>query len=127
MNACVLSCFSCVLLFGTLWPVSRQPPLFMGFSRQENWRGLPCLPPGGFPNPGIKPVSLTSPALASRFFTIGATWEAHVSHRDLQCMVMNATWTYCDLYHFAVHTSIKPLCCMPGTNISTTSQLKSSK
>ena len=25
---------------------------------------------------GIKPMSLVSPALASRFFTTGATWEA---------------------------------------------------
>ena len=64
----------------------------MEFSRQEYWNGLTCPLPGDLPNPGIKPVSLTSPALASRFFTIGATWEAHVSHRDLQCMVMNATY-----------------------------------
>ena len=25
-----------------------------GFSRQENWSGLPCPPPGDLPNPGIK-------------------------------------------------------------------------
>ena len=30
------------------------------FSRQEYWSGLPCLPPGDFPNPGIEP---RSPAL----------------------------------------------------------------
>ena len=30
---------------------------------------------GDLPNPGIKPVSLTSPALAGRFFTSSATWE----------------------------------------------------
>ena len=27
------------------------------FSRQEYWNGLPCLPPGDLPNPGIKPRS----------------------------------------------------------------------
>ena len=59
MNACVLSCFSCVLLFGTLWPVSRQPPLFMGFSRQEYWGGLPFPSPGDLPDPGIEPGSPT--------------------------------------------------------------------
>ena len=32
-------------------------------------RGVPFPPPGDFPNPGIKPMSLTSPALAGRFFT----------------------------------------------------------
>ena len=33
--------FSCVQLFVTLWTVARQAPLFMGFSRQEYWSGLP--------------------------------------------------------------------------------------
>ena len=31
--------------------------------------GLPCPPPGDFPNPGIEPMSLASPALAGRFLT----------------------------------------------------------
>ena len=30
----------------------------------------------GFPDPGIKPVSLKSPALAGRLFTISTIWEA---------------------------------------------------
>ena len=41
-----------------------QAPLFMGFSRQEYWSGLPCPFPGDLPNPGIEPMSLMSPALA---------------------------------------------------------------
>ena len=32
--------------------------------------------PGDFPNPGIKPMSLTSLALAGRFFTPSTTWSA---------------------------------------------------
>ena len=32
----------------------------MGFSRQENWSGLPCSPPEDLPTPGIEP---RSPAL----------------------------------------------------------------
>ena len=48
----------------------------LGFSRQEYWNGLPYPPPGDLPNPGIEPVSFMSPALAGRFFTTGATWEA---------------------------------------------------
>ena len=43
---------------------SASGPLSMGLSRQEYWRGLPCSPPGDLPNPGIKPMSLMSPALA---------------------------------------------------------------
>ena len=62
-HAYVLSCFGCVRLFVTLWTVACQAPLSMGFSRQEYWSGLPCPFPGDLPNPGIKPVSLTSPAL----------------------------------------------------------------
>ena len=33
--ACVLSCFSCVCFFATLWTVAHHTPLSMGFSRQE--------------------------------------------------------------------------------------------
>ena len=62
-RACVLSCLSCVQLFATPWTVACQAPLSMGFSRQEYWSGLPCPLPGDLPNPGIKPMSLTSPAL----------------------------------------------------------------
>ena len=69
----VLSCFNCVQLFATLWTVAHQAPLSMGFSRQEYWSGLPCLPPGDLPDPGIEPGSLMSPALAGGFFTTSAT------------------------------------------------------
>ena len=43
--------FSRVRLFATLWTVSRQAPLSMGFSRQEDWSGLPCPPLGGSSQP----------------------------------------------------------------------------
>jgi len=46
------------------------------FSRQEYCSGLPCPLPGDIPNQGIKPMSLTSPALAGRFFTTSAAWKA---------------------------------------------------
>ena len=38
--------------------------------------GLLCPPPGDLPDPGIEPTSFASPALAGRFFTTSATWEA---------------------------------------------------
>ena len=72
--------FSPVQLFVTAWTVACQVPLSMGFSRQEYWSGLPFLPPGDLPNPGIEPTSSASPALAGGFFTTGATWEAHKEH-----------------------------------------------
>ena len=60
---CMLNRFRHVRLSATPWTAARQAPLSMGFSRQEYWSGLPCPPPGDFPNPGIKPVSFMSPAL----------------------------------------------------------------
>ena len=76
--ACVLSHVSHVLLFVTLWTVVGQVPLSVGFSRQEYWSGLPCPPPGDLPNPGIKLVSLTSPAWQANSLLL-TTREAHVS------------------------------------------------
>ena len=79
MHTCMLSHFSHVLRV-TLWTAARQAPLSMGFSRQEYWSALPCPPLGDLPDPGIEPVSLTSPALAGGFFTISTTWEALSIH-----------------------------------------------
>ena len=45
----------------TVWTVALQALLSMGFSRKEYWSGLSYSPPGDLPNPGIKPMSLTSP------------------------------------------------------------------
>ena len=53
-----------------------QAPPSMGFPRQEYWSRLSFPPPGDLPDPGIKPMSLVSPALAGGFFTTNTTWEA---------------------------------------------------
>ena len=45
------------------WTVAHQSPLFMGFSRQEYWSGLPCPPPGDHLNPGVESASPVVPAL----------------------------------------------------------------
>ena len=65
----MLSCFSCVQLFATLWTVAHQAPLSVKFSRQEYWNGLSYPPPGDLPNPGMEPKSPMSPALLGGFFT----------------------------------------------------------
>ena len=59
---------SCLTLCGPM-TVACQAPLSMEFSRQEYWSGLPCPTPGDLPDPGIKPMSLSSPALVGGFFT----------------------------------------------------------
>ena len=70
--------FSHVQLSVTLWTISCQVPLSMGFSRQEYWSGLFCPPPGDLPDPGVEPSSVKCPAKAGRFFTTITTWESHV-------------------------------------------------
>ena len=42
-------------------------------ARLLEWVTMPSS--GDLPNPGIKPASLMSPALAGGFFTTSATWE----------------------------------------------------
>jgi len=74
--ACVLSSLSHVQLYATLWTIAHQAQPSMRFSRQEYWSGLQCPPPGDLPNPGIEPMSLSTQALAGRFFTTSTTWEA---------------------------------------------------
>ena len=66
---CMLSLFNHVQLFATPWTVTHHTPLSMGFSRQEYWSGLPCLPPGDLPDPGVEPDSLISLAFIDRVFT----------------------------------------------------------
>ena len=54
----LLSCFSRVQLFAIPWTVAHQAPLSMGFSWQEYWRGLPFIPPGDLPDPGVRGSTL---------------------------------------------------------------------
>ena len=48
----MVSCFSRVWLFETLWVISNQAPLSMGFSRQEYWSWLSCPTLGIFTTQG---------------------------------------------------------------------------
>ena len=60
---------NCVQLFATPRTVAHQASLSMEFFRQEYWSGLPVLLPGDLPDPGFKPMSPVSPALANGFLT----------------------------------------------------------
>ena len=66
---------SCGLL-STPRAVAHQAPLSMGFSRQEHWSALPCVPAGDLPHAGIKPAS---PALAGEFLTTEPPGSVHPS------------------------------------------------
>ena len=53
---------------------------------------LPCPSPGDLPNPGIKPASLKSPALAGRLFITSATWDAPSTWYRLATQQMLVNW-----------------------------------
>ena len=74
---CTKSLQSCLTLCDPM-DLAHQAPLSMGFSRQECWSRMPCPCPEDLPKPGIEPVSLTSLALAGRFLTTSANWEAQL-------------------------------------------------
>ena len=54
---CAKSLQLCPTLCDPVDPIAHQALLSKGFSRQDNWSGLPCPPPGDLPfmgsNPGL--------------------------------------------------------------------------
>ena len=92
---CMLTCFSHVQLFATLWTVACQDPLSLGFSRQKYWSGLPCPPPGDLPNPGIELVSSLSPALQKNSFPLAPPGKFTESIAHFKCLDLTGNpWSY---------------------------------
>ena len=58
----LLSSFSRVQFFETIWAVAHQAPRSMGFSRQEYWSGVPFTSPEDLPDPQIETISPAAPA-----------------------------------------------------------------
>ena len=80
-HECLLCHFSCLQFLESPWTIAHQVRLFMEFSRQEYWSGLPfptilC----SLPDPGIELSSLASPALAGRFFTTEPCWKPLIEY-----------------------------------------------
>ena len=77
LNLCVMRAKLLQLCPTLRDPMDQSPPgsSVHGILQHKYWSELPCPPWGAHPDPGIKPVSLTSPALAGRFFTTSTTWE----------------------------------------------------
>ena len=94
MHACMLSH---VQFFVTPRTVAHQAPLPMGFSRQEYWSGLPFPPPGNLPNPGIKPKSPASPALAGRFFPPEPPRKPIISKTNSKCSTSAKPLSSCQM------------------------------
>ena len=79
---CVSLSHSVVSDSATSWTVARQASLSMEFSRQEYWSRLPFPALGDLSDPGIKPMSLGSPALMGRFFTTVPPGKPHNIYRQ---------------------------------------------
>ena len=89
MSLCVLSC---VRLFETTWTVACHSSLSLEFCRQEYWSGLPFPSLEDLWDPGLKPFSLVSPALAGGFFTTSVTREFSWYHVPEQCTSQHTVW-----------------------------------
>jgi len=64
----------------TPWTITCHTPLSMGFSRQEYWSGLPRLPRGDLPDPGMES---RSPALQADSLPL-----SHLIH-SIKCVYVN--------------------------------------
>ena len=75
MYVCYKSLQSCWILCD---PMDCIPPgsSVHGILQARILEWVACPPPGNLPDQGIELESLMSPALAGRFFTTSATWEA---------------------------------------------------
>ena len=75
----------------TRWTIAHQAPLSMGFSRQEDWSGLPFASPGDLPNPGIEPRSCALhmvSCIAGRFFTERAISSVKFNLVNQSCPIL---------------------------------------
>ena len=103
-RACVLSHFSRVGLFVTLWTVACQAPLSMGFSRQEYWNGLPFPSPGDLLNPEIKTGSpaLQSDSLLSELLGVNYNFQ-----QTFQILPYRSSWSQelCIVRSFSQHST----------------------
>ena len=73
-----------VRLFAPPWTVACQAPLSTGFSRQEYWSGVPFPSPGDLSDPGIKPMSLASPAWQADSLPLAPPGKPRPSSRDME-------------------------------------------
>ena len=98
---------SCAAVFANHWAIALQAPLSMGLSQQEHWRPFP--PPSDLLDPGTKPVSPASPALAGRFSTAEPSGKPRWIDRQADINIKRGTMTqYSQGY---VETGITLYCC----------------
>ena len=98
----LLSHFSCVQLFGTLGTMAHQAPLFMEFSSQQYWSGLP------FPSPGSMAHTKTDKQIIKqKTLNCNFKWVTCLIHCSVAqpCPTINVASA---LKHFVLLKKIKP-------------------
>ena len=90
LHACVLKSLSLV---------AHQALLSMEFSRQEYWHGLPFPPPGGLPNPKIKPSPPVSPALQADSLPTEPLGKHFVGGEQRGVILCTLQQRFCSLHH----------------------------
>ena len=75
-----------VMLDSVTAGTDHQAPLSMGFPRQVYWSGLSFPPPGGLPDPGIKPVSPVASALQADSLPLEPLWNSPCLTEVLWCL-----------------------------------------
>ena len=78
---CAMSLQSCLTLCNPM-DYSPRGSSVHRIPAKNTGSGLQCPPPGDVPNPGIRPVSLRSLALAGKLFTTVTTWKAQKNIND---------------------------------------------
>ena len=86
ISTCVLSCFSPVQIFATLWTVAHQVPLSMGFPRQEYTE----LSKKDLHDPGNHDGVITDPCPQMPSNALILTWVSRTAtHLACTCMAAN--------------------------------------
>ena len=110
----------------TLWTVVHQAPLSLGFSWQECWSGLTCLPPGDLPHPGTELTSPVSPPLQveslllshlgspiSTYYTLISVTFFSMCLGDSFILILILLFSRLDVYDFC-----DPIdCSLPGSSV----------
>ena len=92
----MLSRFSCVRLFATLWTVACQAPLFMGFSRQEYWSGLTC--------PCSSPcISFLNCSESDQCYLISSLLQSGIQPNLTIIHSLHTAYTFLYIYHCPHH------------------------
>ena len=91
--------FSCLRLFLVPWTASCKAPLFMGFSRQEYWSGLPFSFPEDLPDPRIKLTSHISTCIGRQVLY----HQCHLGITGIHVGTQNrVTKKYMKEYHYHI-------------------------